>query len=82
MSLTIHNPEDVAQLRTAVGALIEVHGPDGTLLGKFTPAPRPGMMYPELGVSDAELRRRADDSDGWVTSEVVEAKLRELRGVK
>ncbi len=45
MSLTIHNPEDVAKLSTAIGALIEVHGPDGTLLGKFTPAPRPGMMF-------------------------------------
>lgn len=41
MSLTITDPVAAATLSAAVGPEVEVRGPDGRLLGRFTPAPRP-----------------------------------------
>ena len=80
MSLTITDPQTVAALATATGPELDVRGPDGQLLGQFVPAPRPGMMFPEFGITDEEMDRRLNDPDGWVTAEEVNAKLRELRG--
>ena len=54
--------------------------PDGLLLGHFTPAPRPGRMFPEFGVTDEEMDRRLNDPDAtWVTGDAVMARLRSLR---
>ena len=51
--------------------------------GRFTPTPRPGMMFPELGITDEEMERRLNDPDAkWVTADEVMARLRELRGAK
>lgn len=79
MSVTIHDPASVAALASTTGVEVEVRGPDGQLLGRFTPAPRPGMMFPEFGVTDEEMDRRLNDTDGWVSAEEVNARLRELR---
>ena len=79
MSVTIHDAAAVAALASTTGVEVEVRGPDGQLLGRFTPAPRPGMMFPEFGVTDEEMDRRLNDPDGWVTAEEVNARLRELR---
>jgi len=83
MTLTIPDPSIAATFADATGFGVEVRGPDGRLLGRFTPAPRPGMSFPELGVTDAELDREiADPNTQWVTAEVVNARMRELRGQK
>lgn len=58
----------------------EVRTADGGLLGRFIPAPRPGMSFPELGLTDEELERRLNDPNAkWHTAAEVEARLRELR---
>ena len=58
----------------------EVRTSDGGLLGRFIPAPRSGMTFPEIGLTDDELERRAKDPNTkWHTAAEVEAKLRELR---
>jgi hypothetical protein len=44
--------------------------------------PIPGMRFPELGLTDEELRRRAEDPTGWVTAAEVEARLDQLKGVQ
>jgi hypothetical protein len=80
MSVTISDPSVAAVLAQAVGAEIEVRGPDGTLLGRFTPAPRPGMHFPEFGMTDEEIERLDNDPNAkWVTAAEVEARLRQLR---
>jgi hypothetical protein len=80
MSVTIRDERTVEELGKVVGAEIEVFGPDGRLLGRFTPAPRPGMMFPELGMTDEEMNRRLNDSNAkWVTGDEVMARLRSLR---
>ncbi len=48
MTLTIPDPTIAATFATATGFGVEVRGPDGQLLGRFTPAPRPGMSFPNL----------------------------------
>jgi hypothetical protein len=81
MSVTIHDPTTAAALAQAIGAEIELRDPDGRLLGRFTPAPRPGMMFPEFGVTDEEMDRRLNDpSAKWVSGDEVMARLRALRG--
>ena len=83
MILTIPDRTIAASFATATGYGVEVRGPDGQLLGRFTPAPRPGMSFPELGVTDDEMDREiADPNTQWVTAEVVNARMRELRGQK
>ena len=79
MSVTIRDAADAEALGSTVGPEVEVYGPTGQLLGRFTPAPRPGMTYPEFGLTDEELERRANDPDGWVTAAQVEARLIELK---
>ena len=80
MSVTIRDEAAAAALAQTVGVEVEVYGPDGRLLGRFTPAPRPGMMFPEFGVTDEEIERRDNDPNArWVTAEEVNARLRALR---
>ena len=80
MSVTIHDAAAVAALASTTGVEVEIRGPDGQLLGLFNPAPRPGMMFPEFGVTDEEMNRRLNDPDAkWVTGEEVMARLRSLR---
>jgi hypothetical protein len=82
MSLTITDPITLATLAAAVGPELPVHGPDGRLLGRFTPAPRPGMMYPEFGMTDEEIERFDNNPDAvWVTAADVTARLDSLRGI-
>jgi hypothetical protein len=79
MSVTI-NDEAAAVLGQTVGGEVEVYGPDGRLLGRFTPAPRPGMTFPETGLTDAELAQFKNDPSEWVTADEVNAFLCKLRG--
>ena len=81
MAVTIRDESAVAALAATTGSEIEIRGPDGLLLGHFTPAPRPGRMFPESGISDEEMLRRANDPDPahWKTGEEVMARLRSLR---
>jgi len=62
-------------------APIEVRAPDGRVLGQFVPVePGEKMTYPELGITDAELVRRANDPDvRWYTADEVMERLRSLR---
>jgi hypothetical protein len=74
MSITIPG-ELVAEFGRA-GEAVEVRGPDGRVLGTFTPAKR----LPEPNISEEELQRIENDTTGkWYTAAEVEAKLRELR---
>ncbi len=81
MAVTIRDENAVAALAATTGIEVEIRGPDGLLLGYFTPAPRPGMSFPELGISDEEMLRRVNDPDPthWKTGEEVMARLRSLR---
>ena len=80
MSVTIQDEATVFALAQAVGVQVEVYAPDGSLLGRFIPAPRPGMSSPELGKTDAELDRLENDPNAkWVTIEDVSARLRSLK---
>ncbi|QDU19253.1 hypothetical protein [Urbifossiella limnaea] len=80
MSVTIPDPTSAAILARTTGVEVELRDADGQLLGRFTPAPRPGMMFPELGVTDEEMDRRLNDPNAkWVTGEEVMARLRALR---
>jgi hypothetical protein len=77
MSITIPDEATAAAL-SAAAEPAEVLGPDGRVLGRFIPAAEK-MSYPELGVTDAELDRTADDPNGvWYTTEQVLARLREI----
>lgn len=80
MSVTVRDTETVLALGKATGSEVEIFGPDGRLLGRFTPAPRPGMTYPEFGMTDEEIDRLANDPNGWVSAADVEARLRQLNG--
>jgi hypothetical protein len=69
-----------ATLLQAANGPEEVRTADGGLLGKFIPAPRPGLSFPELGLTDEELERRENDPNAkWHTAEEVMARLAELR---
>ena len=83
MSVTINAPAAITTLANVTGVEVEVRSPDGQLLGRFTPAPRPGMSFPEFGVSDEEMFRRLDDPNAkWVTGDEVVARLRSLRDAR
>ena len=81
MAVTIRDESVVSVLAFITGSEIEIRSSDGLLLGHFTPAPRPGRMFPESGISDEEMIRRANDPDPthWRTGEEVMARLRSLR---
>lgn len=79
MSVTIRDAASAEALGTTVGSEIEVFGPDGRLLGRFTPAPRPGMPFPEIGMTAEELDRlRNDPNAKWHTADEVMARLRQI----
>jgi len=78
MPIDIHDAPTAAALASATG-LQEVRGPDGRVLGRFIPAPRPGLAFPELGITDEELDRQMKDPNAkWYTPEEVMARLREI----
>ena len=81
MAVLIRDESLVAVLAATTGSEVEVRAPDGLLLGHFTPAPRPGRMFPEFDISDEEMERRANDPDPthWKTGEEVMARLHSLR---
>jgi hypothetical protein len=80
MPLTITDPATLAVLAAATTA-DEVRSPDGRLLGRFVPAPRPGVSFPELGLTDEELERLENDPNAkWYSPAEVMARLRDLRG--
>lgn len=76
MSLTTSDPATAAALAGS-NTPQQLLSPDGKPLGRYIP-PVPGMTFPESGLTDDELRRRADDPEGWVSADEVEARLRGL----
>jgi hypothetical protein len=79
MSIIIADRETAGLLQAATGPE-EVRTTDGGLLGRFIPAPRPGMMFPEFGLTDEELERRENDPNAkWYTAEDVSGRLAALR---
>src|SRR5436309_1398547 len=79
MPIIIEDRQTATLLRAANGPE-EVRSADGGLLGRFIPAPRPGMTFPELGLTDEELERRLNDPNAkWHTADEVMARLAELR---
>lgn len=80
MTITVTDPALLATFLASTGVELEVRSPDGQLVGLFTPAPRPGMSFPEFGVTDEEMFRRLNDPNAkWVTGEEVMGRLRSLR---
>ncbi|QDU22985.1 hypothetical protein [Urbifossiella limnaea] len=78
MSIPIQDQALAAVLGSAVGVQHMI-GPDGKVLGRFIPEPRPGMAFPEFGVTDEELARElADPNAPRFTAEQVMARLREI----
>jgi hypothetical protein len=78
VSIQIHDEPTATNLARASSPQ-EIRGPDGQLLGQFIPAPRPGLSYPEIGLTDEELMRRLNDPNAkWYTPEEVMARLREI----
>ncbi len=54
---------------------VQVRGPNGKIIGTFTPSQAPPML-----ISEEELKRRTEDRTAKTfTAAEVEAKLRELR---
>jgi hypothetical protein len=79
MPLTITDPAMLAALVSTTEPQLELRGPDGQLLGRYIPAPRPGMMFPEFGMTDEELERLENAPNAkWYTPEEVMARLRSL----
>jgi hypothetical protein len=79
MPIIIEDRQTTTKLQAATGPE-EVRSSDGGLLGRFIPAPRPGMTFPEIGLTDEELERRVNDPQTkWHSAAEVEAKLRDLR---
>lgn len=78
MSIPVQDQAPATVLGAAVGVQ-DVVGPDGRVLGRFIPEPRPGMSFPEFGISDDEVARElADPNAVRVTAEDVMARLREI----
>ena len=74
MSITIADDRLAAEF-ARLADTVEVRGPNGKIIGTFTPSQAPPML-----ISEEELKRRADDLTGKTfTAAEVEAKLRELR---
>ena len=71
MSVTIRDAATAAEL-TAHPGTIEVLGPDGQVLGRFTP-------HLHLKLTDREVTERANRPDAkWYTPEQVMDRLREI----
>ncbi len=75
--MTITDPALAASL-AALSTPQELLDPQGRVLGQYMPAV-PGMMFPELGIPDAEIKAMLADPEGWVPAAEVEARLRSLR---
>ena len=74
MSVTIADEKLSAEL-ARLDEPVQIRGRDGRVLGVFTP-----QRYPEPAISEEELQRRENDSNGRnYTAAEVEAKLREWR---
>jgi len=74
--MTISDPTLAATL-AALSTPQELRDPEGRVLGRYVPA-IPGMSFPEIGLTDAELDAIANDPDGWVPASEVEARLQTL----
>ena len=80
MSVTIHDSSTVAALAQATGVGVELRD-GGRLLSRFTPAPRPGMMFPEFGMTDEEIEKADTDPNAkWYPADEVLARLRSIQG--
>ena len=78
MAITVRDDEMLKALSGTIEPL-EFRAPDGRLLGEFIPARRPGLSFPEFGLTDAELDRQlSDPNTKWHTPEEVMARLREI----
>lgn len=78
MPVKISDPT-TAEALGATATPQDLVGPDGRVLGRFLPTV-PGMRFPELGITDAELERRLNaPAADWVSGEQVLARLRSLR---
>jgi len=76
MSITI--PSNLADEFGRAGQPVEVRGPDGRVLGTFTPTAKHPYFEPEI--TEDELRAINDPAScKWHTAAEVEAKLKELR---
>ena len=76
MAITV--TDEVKRIFTDTEEEAEVRSVDGHLLGRFIPA-RLLMTYPELGMSDVELDRLANEPETvWYTTDQVMARLREI----
>ncbi len=82
MSLTFTDPATLAALAATTESQVELRGPDGQLLGRYTAAPRPGLTFPELvRMTDEELDRLENNPNAkWYTADEVMARLRSLQG--
>ena len=80
MVVKIQDPDAIAAMRSAKSP-IEVQTADGVYLGRFVPGDGSDRMtYPEIGFTDAELDRRANDPGvRWYTADEVTTRLRRLR---
>lgn len=79
MIVTVRDDTTAAEVEQAVGAVVEFRARDGRLLGRFIPAPRPGIMFPELGKTDEELDRIENEPNArWYTADEVMARIRAL----
>ncbi len=77
MSITIADDRLAAEF-ARLADTVEVRGPNGKIIGTFTPSQAPPML-----ISEEELKRRSDDKTGkWFSAAEVEAKLRELQSTK
>ena len=62
MPITVRDDEMLEALSETIKPL-EVRAPDGRVLGEFIPAQRPGLSFPEFGITDEELDRRFSEGD-------------------
>ncbi len=77
MSITIADDRLAAEF-ALLSDTVQVRGPNGKIIGIFTPSQAPPML-----ISEEELKRRSDDLTGKTfTAAEVEAKLRELQSSK
>ncbi len=74
MSITIADDRLAAEF-ALLSDTVQVRGPNGKIIGIFTPSQAPPML-----ISEEELKRRSDPNSGkWFTAAEVEAKLKKLR---
>jgi hypothetical protein len=78
MSIVIRDEPTAAALAKAADPQ-DVRGPDGKLIGRFIPVAKLTLSFPELDITDEELRQRMNDPNAkWHTPEEVMARLREI----